>query len=62
MAEASVTVKLTPREFDTIRDALHTLRDQNEDLINDPAVKEDDKQGARESFWYCTQVLQRFES
>lgn len=60
MAEATVTLKLKPREFDCVRDALSAFKENAEDLINDPVVKEGDKDSAREDLWWSSTLLLKF--
>lgn len=44
MAEAQVTLKLSPREFDLVVESLQQAWDADQDMMDDPVVKQEDKQ------------------
>jgi hypothetical protein len=60
MAEATVNVKLKPTQFDLIVQAVQDYYETHNDLLEDPVVKQEDKQIAATEAFAAADILREF--
>lgn len=59
MADAKITISLTPHEFDLVRDAVdNTISNQNS-IINDRSYPAPDRDAARRTLLGLTDILKK---